>query len=314
MYAPFIEFTPAAFRIRSSAAYNITSGMKIGLSEKQEAELTKLRKKEAGEVLHGRTGKPLTLTDNDRVKMGQLIEKKNAKPHLSTTAKTMCKDWVRGMVYNQMDDFWNKYTRKGTKVEVPAIYAVRDYIGRPFMIPYTEGRVIDADITGLADIVEPDIGADIKAPWWAYTHPVFDTELESKIYNDQGVCYCEIYDRPWWLFIYILMDAPESVIQSEIYRIARERGEGEPTEEIENEVRESLTYSHEPMEKRVRLFWVKRDDKRIKLIREAVKLCREYIHELLLEFGMEQSIYPPDHPKHEPAQLTALTGAKKKVA
>ena len=294
-YPNGIDFSPEDFKIRASAAYNITIGMKASLTEKEQADLDKLYAKDAGLVLHGTTKKPLKMSDNDRIKLGSLLAKKKAiaNPKLSKTAMTLCNDWIRAKYFDQMADFHNKYTTKGTKVEPEAIKVLSGYMDRPLLVPYSGKRKSDEFKTGMIDAWQPDYGLDVKAPYTAFTHPLFDWELQSNIYADQGVVYCDLYDRDWWCFAYVLMDAPAEVIEKECWFEVRNRGGATITNEIYDRVKKRLTYSNQPLEKRIRLFWVKRDDERVQLIHTATELCRKYIHEQMLSLGRKNQIVPP---------------------
>lgn len=288
----------------------LTTGLSVGLTDLQEAELQTLYETEAGLAL-SKSGSPLKWTDNKRVRMGELIAKRDAKPVLSKSGQTICDDWIIAMLFDQFKDYENKYTKKGNMNEKEGVKLTKDFMKREFMIPYEGERMYDKDLTGICDVLEPDIGVDIKNPYWAFSHPVIKSEMTNKIYEDQGVVYCELFDRPWWCFSYTLTSAPQEIIEKEATYEARKLGYMTYTDEIYEAVERRLTYEGEPMEKRIRLFWVKRDNKRVELIRTAVGLCREYIHDKLIELSETQSIYPPDH---KLSNLTALQGDKLQVA
>lgn len=271
------------FKVRASAAYKITTGFYAGgLTEKQQGELDKLYAKDAGLVLHGSTKKPLDLTDKDRIKMGALIEKRDQKPKLSEGAKTYLKTWIQEQLYGRRKEFSSKYTEKGNTVELAAIHYLRDELNKgQFFDRYRGKRKEDADFTGTCDVEEPKDIWDIKAAYTCFSHPLFDEDLKTKIYQDQGQVYMELYDKPRACFAYVLMTLPEELIEHEAYVEARKLGLRDYNEEIYNKVAAYHTYDDLPAHLRIKTFWIERDEKRIEVIRKCVEMSRNYIDELL---------------------------------
>ena len=101
------------FVIRASGAGHIMGG-NIGLTEKQTEQLEVLEAKEKRTEKQGET-------------MQELIEKRD-NPVLPQGAKTYCKDWLKGQIFNRRPDFSNKYTDKGHIMEDNSIDFVSDFL------------------------------------------------------------------------------------------------------------------------------------------------------------------------------------------
>jgi hypothetical protein len=78
--------------------------------------------------------------------------------------------------------------------------------------------------------------------------------------------------------VYVLLDTPEDIIVREAKSIMyKEKLPDDFLDILIEEVRESQTYSHIPLENRIKVFELDRDDEMIKLIDEKVIKCREFI-------------------------------------
>jgi hypothetical protein len=78
------------------------------------------------------------------------------------------------------------------------------------------------------------------------------------------------------------MDTPEDLIKSEAYRIAKDLGYSEPTDELYEQTRKRLTFSDLPDERRIKVFKFDYDSEIEKSIISRVEECREYIYKTLL--------------------------------
>lgn len=197
---------------------------------------------------------------------------------LGKTGETYCEQWVKESIYKKRKDFYSKYTDKGNSMEQDAI----DYVAKAQgwgLVAKNQERLEDFFMIGTPDLVLNDKVVDIKNSWDCFTFPLFDSE-PNKDYYWQLQCYMALTEKTKAELIYVLMDAPEHLIDKEALFESRNRGEQEVSMDIYDEVKERMTYSHLPDHLRIKIFQIERNESDIDLIRERVEMCRSYISKL----------------------------------
>lgn len=200
------------------------------------------------------------------------------KNELPKGAITYLHTWVKEQVYNRKKEFTSKYTDKGICCEDDAIDMLADYYGWG-LVTKNDEMYQDEYTTGTPDLVLSDLIPDIKNSWDCFSFPLFDTKLDTG-YEWQMQGYMNLTGRNNAAVIYVLMDATIEIINDEARRNMYNLNLPEVTTDLYNKVKANMTYSHLPVELRVKRFNVKRDDKKIKQIKDRVQLCREYIKDL----------------------------------
>lgn len=253
------------FKIRASAAGKIMSG-NMGLTDTQESTLRKHLQRH-GDV----NAKPLT--EKMLIEMEDLLQKKE-NPKLPQGAKTYCKDWYKQKLYKKEKLLTTKYTSKGIIVEEDAIDIVSEYLGWG-LVQKNEKFFENKHMTGTPDLVLADSVPDIKNSWDFTTFPLFESKFNSDYYWQLQV-YMELCNKDKAQLIYVLMDAPEHFIEAEARRQAFQLGY-----DIDNDLYESvkyqMTYEDVPLELRVKVFDIERNDDDIRQVYERVELCRDYL-------------------------------------
>ena len=192
---------------------------------------------------------------------------------LPTGAKSFAKKWLINRMTNKWDNPLNvKQILKGNAMENAAI----DLLGEIDNKFYTKNlkRFENHHLKGVPDIIATDEIIDIKLPWDVNSMPYFE-ELNS-LYWWQMQAYMNLTDKPSARVVYMLVDAPEHLIQSEIKRA---EWNGLPT----NEIRKNLTFEDLPIDMRVVQYRVHRDDDAIESIKRRVEDIRVYIEGLKQE-------------------------------
>ena len=128
--------------------------------------------------------------------------------------------------YGRYKEFTSKYTEKGIACEGSAINAYNSLFDTNYVKNNT--RIYNEFITGECDIDTGDSIIDIKNSWDLFTFHDSKTS-DNKMYEWQGQCYMELYDRPMFQLIYVLEDAPDLNIFKEI----NYAGEIEEWEEVQ---------------------------------------------------------------------------------
>lgn len=194
---------------------------------------------------------------------------------LGETGKTYCENWVKEQLYGKKKEFTSKYTDKGLQQESAAIDFAAGYFGWG-MITKNEQRFTTEFMEGTPDIVLAKSIEDIKCSWDCFTFPKFD-DVPDKKYVNQLQVYMHVTDKQSAGLVYTLMDAPESLIESEARKLSFAQGFNELSAELYEQVRAEMSYSHLGPDLRIKRFEIPRNDETIGLICQRVTECRNYI-------------------------------------
>lgn len=254
------------FKIRASGAGNIMTSAKGNITEKQIVELDLLNKKEK-------------LTEIQKKKISDLTYKKD-NPVLSDTAKTYCKDWLKGKLYNRKKTFTNKYTEKGLITEDNSLDFIAEQLDLGLLIKNEEYKENDF-FTGTCDAITNDLIIDVKNSWSPFTFPLFEIDIPNNNYMLQGQIYMELYQKRHFELIYVISDTPTHLIQKEAYWYAKNNGFDENDPSIYMDFLKSMTYSDIRSSLKIKIFDFEYDKILINKMEKRVVECRNYINELL---------------------------------
>lgn len=258
------------YKFRCHSVGKLMVGANAGLTDKQEQMLSDYMARNQDP-----TGKPLT--QNQLKVMGELLAKANAKPELSTGAKSFLHEIHKEQVFGMDRSIQSKYLDKGLQVESQALSLYSNVTGKFFAT--NKERKENDYFSGEADNTQGRI-RDIKSSWSFETFPLHDKKLPNPLYEWQMQGYMDLYDLDSAEIIYVLVDTPDMLIEDEIRRTSWKMGMIEVPEELQEEIRHNMTYKHIPEELRVKSFYIKRDKKKIALMRQYVKMGRKYLNSL----------------------------------
>jgi hypothetical protein len=254
------------FKIRASAAGRIMGEV----NRPTQKQLDRLAELEAKQTRTAKQDEELTA----------LQAKRAAKPELSKGAKTYCELWLKEQLYGRRQEMSNKYTEKGIACEPDGINLTAEAMQYGFISKH-EGRESNEYFEGECDLLLSETVEDIKNSWSCFTFPLFATELPESDYFYQLQVYMKLYNRNKAAVNYVLINAPEEIIDREASFISRKAGFSEVDMELYDEVRSKMTYDELPVHLRFKRFEFDRDDNVIAQIEQQVVLCREYIGELM---------------------------------
>lgn len=200
-------------------------------------------------------------------------------------AITYLHEWVKEQLYDRRKEFTSKYTEKGTTVEQASIDFASDVYGWG-LVSKNEKNYQNEWMTGTPDLVLADLIPDMKNSWDCFSFPLFG-KLDPD-YEWQMQTYMSLTGKENAAVIYTLMDAPDSLVESEARKEMWKAGLLELEMELYDQVKASMTYSHLPNDLRIKRFDVKRDEKKIKQIHDRVNLCAEYIASLNIKHYLLQ--------------------------
>ena len=199
---------------------------------------------------------------------------------LSQTAKTYVQDLVLLEKYGIRKEFSSRYTDKGNEVEDLSIALVNEVLNYKFIYKNDE-HFSNEWVTGTPDVNTDEVLIDVKSSWDASTFPFFETELPNKDYFYQLQGYMWLTGKTESVLAYCLIDTPFDMVQSEVKRAhwnALIIGEDE---QLRKEVESKHKFGHIPNNRRVKYWFVQRDEAVIEAIKERVELCREYYNLLM---------------------------------
>lgn len=199
---------------------------------------------------------------------------------LSQTAKTYVQDLVLEEKYGIRKEFSSRYTDKGNEVEDLSIGLVNDVLNYKFI--YKNDEHFNNDwITGTPDVNTDEVLIDVKSSWDASTFPFFETELPNKDYYYQLQGYMWLTGKMESVLAYCLIDTPLEMVEDEVRRAHWKLHLIEESKELREEIESKHKFSHIPKNRRVKYWFVQKDESVIEQIKERVELCREYYNLLM---------------------------------
>ena len=199
---------------------------------------------------------------------------------LSETAKTYVHDLVLEEKYGIKKEFSSRYTDKGNEVEEAGIALVNEVLNYKFI--YKNYEFFENDwIKGTPDVNTDEVLLDVKCSWDATTFPFFDTDVPNKDYFFQLQGYMFLTGKQESILAYCLINTPFQMVEDEIRRAHWKFNLIEENTELRKEVESKHVFDHIPEHKRVKYWFIRRDEAVIEKIKERVELCREYYNLLM---------------------------------
>jgi len=211
--------------------------------------------------------------------LGALFTEPRSKSEvISATLKTHLNNWYLEKTFGVRTDISSKYTDKGLQLEDEAIRAYNTV----FKTDHVKNDEFFEDdyIQGTPDIVCDinDEVLDIKCSFSLSSFPLLEKKITNKNYICQLQGYMRLTGKKKAKLVYVLLDTPDDIIVREAKSIMyKEKLPDDFLDVLIEEVRESQTYSHIPLENRIKVFELDRDEEMINLINEKVVKCREFI-------------------------------------
>lgn len=216
------------------------------------------------------------LMDADKVIKALELEKD--KPTLSDTAKRRLAQIYTEETTGRVKDITNMYIEKGLKVEEDCItlYSLRTGLY------YKKNRIRENNgfVSGEIDFDdEPaDMTIDTKASWDIFTFDATVAKALNKIYEWQGHCYMWLKNRKKHRVAYCLINTPKEIVERLEKKLKYDfYGEWDDFEEAKELLRQKHQYEDLPINRRIRIYDVARDDEKIELAKRSIPYFREYL-------------------------------------
>lgn len=184
----------------------------------------------------------------------------------------------------------NKFLEKGLMTEEDCITNYSLYTGN-FHRKNTEQRENDY-IIGTMDFDWEDIAIDTKSSWDIWTFNDARYKKIKSLYHWQLDGYMWLWDKNSGKLVYCLLNTPEHLIRAEERKLMYELfgNEGEMLraddfmqvayEEECKEIRKNHIFDDLPLERKIKIFDVERDETRIQRIVDVVEGCRWYLNHI----------------------------------
>jgi len=207
--------------------------------------------------------------------------------NLSQTAKTMLINEYIRLKYDRVRDIETKQMKKGKEAEEDSITMLSKYLKK--FLRKNKERLNNEYITGLPDTYEGEqifgceIIYDIKTSWDIWT---FLPNIGSKLNSDY---YYQLQGYMWLAgcqksaIVYCLTDTPQSIIEAEKLKLLRSMNviSEESPEYVEAAagLEINMIYPDMPINEKILLFNVSRDESVIERISQKVTKAREFLYE-----------------------------------
>lgn len=168
---------------------------------------------------------------------------------------------------------------KGIKSEAESIQLLSDYFG--LVTPFEKNEIsLENDyITGTCDILTSDSVIDIKTSFDLFTFPHFMRKIPNSYYW-QLQAYMWLYGRESAQLAYCLVNTPESLFE----RLVAKKTAFTADEDLEGDWYDDFYNIHHfddlPLNQRVKIFDVERNESDIARIPEQVEKARKYYDNL----------------------------------
>lgn len=208
------------------------------------------------------------------------VADKNAG-NLSKTAKTCLIKTYISEVYGRDKEVNTKQMEKGTVGEENGIKNLSTYLNKSFiknLITYENEWV-----KGTPDIIDNGEVYDTKLSWDIWTFLPNVIEPLDKGYYAQLQGYMWLTGAKSGAVAYVLEDCPQHIIDQEKYYLLKKMNviSEESTEYLEAAagLEINLIYPDIPLENKILIFRVNRDEEMIEKIQQKVQKCREFLQE-----------------------------------
>ena len=184
--------------------------------------------------------------------LGKLMTASRSKTEqLSKTAQSYIQELVLEHKYGIKKEWSSRYTDKGNECEEDSITLANEVL------------------------------LDIKTSFDGTTFPFFEDEIPNKDYYYQLQGYMWLTGKEESLLVYCLTNTPSEIVEDEIRRVHWKEHAIEESEEIRHYVEAKHNFDHIPLEKRVKVFKIQKDEAVIEAIKEKIELAREYYNKII---------------------------------
>lgn len=219
--------------------------------------------------------------------MGQLMTDPQSKAdkeagNLAKTAKKYLFDVYIKEMYGRERDVQTKYMKKGVGVEDEAIDTLSVFMKTP--MEKNKELFKNEYIKGTPDVVLEKLVIDVKSSYDLWTFIANVPEELNSDYYWQLMSYLWLTGKQNGFVAYVLLDTPMNIVEQEKYYLLKKMDVvSEESPEFLKEAAKleyNMTFGDVPIEDRILLFSVKRDDEQIARMMGKIQKAREFLTEI----------------------------------
>jgi hypothetical protein len=214
-----------------------------------------------------------------------MTEARSKSESLSETTKSHLIDVFVSEKYGRKKDISNKYIEKGLAVEDDSITLLSRYTKRFYL--KNDERLFNDFIQGEPDLFEgesihnAEMIIDIKSSWDIFTFFRTKKDKLNKMYFWQLQSYMWLTGAKESQLIYCLVNTPDMIINDEKRKLMWKMGaidENETTDKAFAEMERAMTFDDIPLDERINIIRVERDENAIEQIKNRVIECRDWMN------------------------------------
>lgn len=218
--------------------------------------------------------------------LGKLLTNPKSKAdieqnNLSATAKTHLIEVYAKELYDFRKELNNKYIAKGNEVEQDGI----DTLSLQLRYPMEKNEEIFSNdfFVGTPDVITQNMVFDVKSSYdWITFLSNIPSELDP-MYVAQVNGYLDLLGYDTGYIAYVLLDTPESIRNKEKYYLLSSMNviseESPAFVKAWEEKEKNMIFSHHPIEERILLFEVKKDQELLERAKQKVIKARRFLEE-----------------------------------
>lgn len=201
--------------------------------------------------------------------------------NLSATAKSHLVEVYARQMYDFRKELNNKFIQKGNEVEQEGI----DTLSLQLRFPLEKNEVVFSNqyLIGTPDIVTNNLVIDLKSSFdWITFLSNIPSELDP-MYVAQVNGYLDLLGYDTGYIAYVLLDTPESIRNKEKFYLLSSMDviseESPAFVKAWEEKEKNMIFSHHPIEERILLFEVKKDQELLEKAKQKVIKARQFLEE-----------------------------------
>jgi hypothetical protein len=208
------------------------------------------------------------------------VKSRSKDDPLSETTKAYLREiWIEE-AYARKKEIITKYMEKGTIVESDGLDLVKAATGVTY---FKNKKTLENDwIIGTPDINTKDALIDIKSSWDIWTFAAVDEKRARSDYYYQLLGYMWLTDKTSSDLIYVLVNTPDEIIQSELYKLSFRNPDISNKEDVYQTYLKNYKFDDIPAVNRVKSFRFEIDPEPIEVLKKNILIARDYMSKLSL--------------------------------
>lgn len=209
-----------------------------------------------------------------------MIQSRSKDPLSETTKSCLREIWIKEVFGREKFDTKNKYVDKGTACESDSLDLIKTVTGKTY---FKNQEKLENDwICGTPDVITRDSVIDVKTSWDIWTYASVTVESAKKDYYYQMMGYMWLTHKALCDLVYCLVDTPEEIVNSEMYKLSFRYPEIGINDEGDAKYKKNYLFSDIDPKLRMKSFSFQINMDEIEELKVKIQQCREYLNTLSL--------------------------------